>query len=253
MVAHEIKNISSEELKFLLRNTTVAGMKRFLVSFDPLFVRILKLLGKEGIVRWFADCTENDFNYFKEYIPGKGTRYLDIGCGSGDTSYYIFQKTGAITHCLDVTDKAISPEIKKLSGTVDGFSFRTYQAGDPMPFTDNSIDVASMFYVLHHCSTRTQALELLIDAKRIIKNGGYLLIIEEPIRNEDERKVKDAMDVYANALFHAGAVEKSHFYYEPDLLDQFNTAGYTDVKKIKIKEWSWLMPRNLYVLKVSKG
>lgn len=245
-----------KELRFLVAQMTLSGLLRALFMWDALPVRVLHYLGKDGINNWFADIIRKDYPYYKNFIgTNSQTRCVDVGCGSGHTALLICQETGVRMVGIDVTTRVFNPEIESLGKSLENFELMTYPVGENLPFSDSTVDVCSLFYVLHHCNSengnREQALKLLKETKRILIPGGWLLIIEEPISSEKERKMKNKMDMYANALFHNKAVGICHLYYEPELINQFCSVGFkeSEIQKIKLPDWSWLLPRTLYVLK----
>ena len=102
----------------------------------------------------------------------KGSRVLDIGCGSGWTSVFL-GKTGYVVTGLDIAPKKIAIAREKA---------RAYQVDVEFVVKDvdeldykQQFDAILMYATLHHCLHEEEALRNCYAA---LKDGGRLLLIE---------------------------------------------------------------------------
>ncbi|OGG24463.1 hypothetical protein A3A79_04745 [Candidatus Gottesmanbacteria bacterium RIFCSPLOWO2_01_FULL_43_11b] len=101
----------------------------------------------------------------------KGKKILEVGAGMGGDSIYLSKK-GAHVTVVDFTKEAlekINENAKKAKVTI-----KTVQAdARNMPFADNTFDIIFHQGLLEHFKNPK---ELLIEQKRVLKSGGYLLV-----------------------------------------------------------------------------
>ena len=91
----------------------------------------------------------------------KGSKILDLGCGSGIAAKNFQDFFGAKVLGVDIRDNRLVPIPFKL---IDGKN---------LPFEDNTFDVVLINYVLHHCQNPE---EILKEAKRVSKR---IIIFED--------------------------------------------------------------------------
>lgn len=109
------------------------------------------------------------FNRYIEFVcqsnPRKGC-LLDVGCGSGWSSY-LFSKLGYSTTGIDLNTEAFeppkSPELTLVEGSVM-----------ELPFEDVSFDVVASYQTLEHVPDPQRAL---LEMLRVLKPGGVLCIV----------------------------------------------------------------------------
>lgn len=116
---------------------------------------------------------------FKEKLGDvKNKKILDVGCGSGDLSFYLAQK-GAIVTGIDLSKNSI--EVCKDEAKLRGLNidFREMNAQIP-DFENKSFDIIVGSRVIHHLPN----LELFFkECKRILKYKGYIVFIEPLKKN----------------------------------------------------------------------
>jgi len=100
-----------------------------------------------------ADC--------KDFIA-KGSKILDLGCGSGVIGKYFQDFFQAEVIGVDIEDKRVENIPFKI---IDGVN---------LPFADNSFDTVLIAYVLHHAS---DPMSLLREAKRVTRKN--IIIYED--------------------------------------------------------------------------
>lgn len=89
---------------------------------------------------------------------------LDVGCGSGRAAF-ILEKKGYMLHAVDIVDYRVVP-LKH---------FKVYD-GKSLPFPDNSFDLVSFNFVLHHVPNAIKPV-LLKEAKRVSRK--HVLVLED--------------------------------------------------------------------------
>jgi len=98
-----------------------------------------------------------------------GNKILDIGCGTGEFAG-LFSKCD---YCgIDISDKYIKYAAKKNKG-----NFKVMDATS-LRFSDNSFDYVLIMAILHHLDDNN-VNKLLLEAKRVLKPGGKILIMED--------------------------------------------------------------------------
>ena len=123
--------------------------------------------------RDWADIQEAAFHPVYEAVlertaVGPGTRYLDVGCGSG-LAAQIAAHRGAEVSGIDAADALL--EIAR-ARTPNG----KFERGDleSLPFADKSFDVTTGFNSFQYAGNPVVALT---EARRVTKPGGYIAIV----------------------------------------------------------------------------
>ena len=111
-------------------------------------------------------------HYFKKYIPSNGI-YVDCGSGTSQTSVRIDKENRKLV-ALDMSFFALrkSDNVRQIDYKIGGNIFK-------LPFRDESIDGVWNHGVLEHF-TYDKIDEILIEFKRVLKKGGYMLLIIPP-------------------------------------------------------------------------
>lgn len=93
---------------------------------------------------------------------------VDIGGGTGKLAHYISSSCKTV-YILDESEKMLS-KVKQGKNliTIKGNALKT-------PFENNSIDTVILSDVFHHIKEQE---ELIIEVKRILKNGGKLVMMD---------------------------------------------------------------------------
>lgn len=114
------------------------------------------------------DWKEFDF-LFDKYLSLKN-RVLDLGCGNG-RFYDPFIERKADYFGTDSSSKLI--EIAQKNHHRGNFQIA---AGDSLPFASDYFDKIFSIAVLHHIPSVAFRLQFLKEAKRVLKDGGYLIL-----------------------------------------------------------------------------
>ncbi len=138
-----------------------------LITYYNKFNEDKRLTHRHGIV---------EFNTTIKYILDilkklDNPKIIDVGAGTGKYSIYLnnlgYDVTAVelVKHNL-MTLKSKNKNIKSYLGNATNLS----------KFSDNSFDMVLLFGPLYHLITTEEKLKALKEAKRIVKNGGYILI-----------------------------------------------------------------------------
>lgn len=110
---------------------------------------------------------------------------LDIGCGDGISAVF-FNKYFSTSQYqgIDVSEESIKEAEAR---NVPTATFKPYD-GFHIPFADNHFDIVFIACVLHHILPEHH-LQLLTEAKRVMKPGGRIYIFEHNPYNPVTRKI----------------------------------------------------------------
>lgn len=127
------------------------------------------------------------------FIPDEVNVHLDIGCGDGIDIVAIKRlKNVGRSICADIEDNRDT-------------NFRddemiTIEIGKPLPLEDKSVDLVTMFHVIHHSIDAEMRLR---DIGRIMTPGGVLLL-----KDHDVNTRVDASNVdFEHLVYYAGTAE----------------------------------------------
>jgi len=105
---------------------------------------------------------------FDKTNVGRGTRLLDVGCGTGMAAQ-LATKLGALVTGLDTSEA----EIVIARERVPTGDFRCGEM-EELPFADASFDVLTGFNALQFANDPLHALR---EARRVVKPGGYVAMV----------------------------------------------------------------------------
>lgn len=160
----------------------------------------------------------------------KGDKVLYIGAGTGHVPKYIEDKTGVEIVNVDLRD--IRTTDTKDAKFIEANARR-------LPFPDNSQDTICLFDMLHH--TRNQQ-EILQEARRVLKPGGKLLILEDtiPEKFKEGRNTMKSVVGKVDDLFNKQPkdVNPHNYHSVSDWELMLYNEGY-DVDAGDTKNWYW--------------
>lgn len=108
-----------------------------------------------------------------------GSHVLDIGCGDGSNVAFLKQK-GVDVYGVDFSSKLVregkrkNPQLRHL--IAEGNALR-------LDYRDNTFDIAFMIGVLHHIYSRTEQRNAVLEALRVVKKNGVVIIRESNLIN----------------------------------------------------------------------
>ena len=151
-----------------------------------------------GILQEIEDYLEN----LKERI------YMaDMGSGRGQITEAILNRfedkmRGAI--CID-PHVDLSEEVKKRNKINNAKIIRTKEDARKTELENDSVEFATTFYLLQDLDIEDK-LKVIKEMERIVKNEGYVLIVDELLR-EGSKNLEDAIKHYLLNLFDPGKYE----------------------------------------------
>lgn len=104
--------------------------------------------------------------------PPDRLAFLDVGCGIGDTDRFLEGRVGRLAG-VDVAPKMLESARARNPWA----EYRDYDAGEPIPFADESFDVCFAVCVFHHIP-RDQRARLVGEMRRVCRPGGLVAIFE---------------------------------------------------------------------------
>ena len=136
-----------------------------LINYYNKFNEDKRLNTKHGQVEYLTAI-----KYIEDYLSD-GASILDVGAGTGKYSIY-FSNLGYNVSALELVKHNLRV-IEKNSEKV-----KTYlgNAIDLSKFGDNSFDVVLLFGPMYHLISHEEKLQALSEAKRVVKNDGYIFI-----------------------------------------------------------------------------
>ncbi len=121
-------------------------------------------------------------------------KICEVGCGSGHNLSYLSEKLEATGRGIDPSKKAISyirekfPKIDSVVGS-----------GDKIKFKSNQFDLVHLGFFLYLVDPEYFP-DCISEADRILKNGGFLSILDFDVPNEYSNKYIHHADVHVHKL-----------------------------------------------------
>lgn len=127
-----------------------------------------RLLRRHGQVEFFVAN-----HYIDEVIGGReNLDIIDVGAGTGRYSVLLADKGHNVT-AVELVQKNVS-QIKMKSDKVVA---KQGTATNLKKFKDNSFDIVLLFGPTYHLISHKEKLQAINEAKRVVKSGGYILIM----------------------------------------------------------------------------
>jgi ubiquinone/menaquinone biosynthesis C-methylase UbiE len=125
------------------------------------------------------EAYDSDLPKIEEFIELNGKSLLEIGCGDGRLTALLAGKADAIT-AIDPDESSVETARKNINGV----NFLV-GSGEKLDFADGSFDIVLFSYSLHH----QDCVKALAEAKRVVRQGGQILIIDPTPDGEFTRLV----------------------------------------------------------------
>ncbi|WP_430510886.1 class I SAM-dependent methyltransferase [Gottfriedia solisilvae] len=142
------------------------------------------------------DAHPGGFDLTKEmvkFLPIKSnSSVLEVGCGSGKTAQYLYEKYKCSIDTIDINDRMLINAKKRFNKKK--IPINLFQASaEKLPFQENVYD----FIISESVTSFTNVDKSLSEYARVLKEGGYLLAIEMTTEKLlTVREQKDIQDVY---------------------------------------------------------
>lgn len=178
----------------------------------------------------FQSAADKKIQECKPFIK-KGSRILDVGCGSGVTAKLLHDFFGAEVVGADVKDNRIHQVPFKL---IDGRN---------LPFPDNYFDAVLISFVLHHAK---DPVALLKESKRV---SAELVIVYEDIPENFFSKFICLIHIFLSSKmkFYPSISNLSSFKKEAEWERIFDSLGFLVISKKNIR--SFPLKKIQFVLK----
>ncbi len=164
---------------------------------------------------------------FGKLLSGiNGGKVLDYGCGSGQFIEILVQSLGSFD---SVTGVDVDESVLLEAGTMfkgEAFSF-IKTSSLSLPFEDGSFDFVTISKALHHVENDRQTL---VEMKRVLKQGGYLLI-NEMIQDGSSASQKSYLLYHhlRSEIDQLLGVSHNTTYFRKDLFDLIYSVGLEDL------------------------
>src|SRR3989344_711768 len=115
---------------------------------------------------------------------------LDIGCGTGETAVWLsphFREVHGVDYARGMIASARKRKLPNCTFEVADSTHLNYE--------DNSFDTAVFFNVLHHVESRRTLLSMLLESRRVVRDGGLLVITELNPYNPVTRHVVNTIEI----------------------------------------------------------
>ena len=141
----------------------------------------------------------------------KGSKFLDLGCGSGIISREFEKKFDLDLTGIDIVDNRVIPIKFQLAD------------GERLPFEDNGFDAVLISFVLHHTDDPAKVIN---EARRVTRNGGRIIVFEDLYEGFFAKMICNLHGGTYGLLFehHAGK-EQYHFNTQLEWDRTFADAG----------------------------
>ena len=153
---------------------------------------------------------QNGQNSYKS----SSTKYLDIGCGNGSKtllfeSLFGFSKNNVFGTDISKWGPYAANNKKKLP-----FQFELIH-DNKLNFADNSFDFITCILTLHHIE---EMEKIILEIKRVLKNGGVFLLIEHNIYTDYDRMIVDIEHLLYSAIYD----KKTNYIENPEYMKCYN-------------------------------
>ncbi|MBR5437956.1 MAG: class I SAM-dependent methyltransferase [Clostridia bacterium] len=192
----------------------------------------------------------NDIESAQEFYPftaqqlprEKGSRILDLGCGTGLEleEYFRLNENAEITG-IDLSRGMLSELERKLKGKKLTLVCASYF---DEPFGEESFDAAVSVESLHHF-TKAEKVPLYTKLHKALKDKGYFILTDYMVMSDEEEKLH--RDTFNKLKADQGITDEEFYHYDTPLTVKHETealyeAGFSSVEVLK----NW---ENTYTIK----
>jgi ubiquinone/menaquinone biosynthesis C-methylase UbiE len=134
--------------------------------------------------------TSDEQDLFLTYLSlTRGSKLLDVACGSGGPTLRIARRTGCRVHGVDAHGQAIAEARARSEreGLTERTTFDELDASRPLPLPDASFDGLICIDAVNHLPNRQRVFS---DWARLLRPGGHLvftdpIVVTGPLTNEE--------------------------------------------------------------------
>lgn len=166
----------------------------------------------------------------KAAAPKPEEKALDVGCGPGTLAILIARKVGPEGEVVGIDASTEMIDVARKKATKQGSTARFEPAAiESLPFGNNSFDLATSTYMLHHLPEDVQARGLA-EVRRVLKPGGRFVIVDFS---------SDSHSFFGHLLSILGHAHGQSSF--PALEAKLRTAGFTAVEQLPVKRRAALL------------
>lgn len=167
-------------------------------------------------------------NFTKNIIKKTNFRYLDIGCGNGKKTILLSKIFNIpLSHTYGTDIKEWGPYQKSNQRKFD-FHYKNIKEDSLLDFPDNSFELISCFFTLHHIPNLTKMIE---EIKRVLVPNGLLLIIEHFVIDKKDALLIDLQHMLYSYLIDKKKTENYKNYIENPTFNRY----------FNVVEWDYIL------------
>ena len=169
-------------------------------------------------------------------ILPRQSQVLDVGCGNGFIAHHLSAMLGKSVVGFDLGERTAAP--------IEYFPYD----GLHFPARDQSFDAVLFCYVLHHAA---DAKAVLREARRVLRDGGLVIVYEDIPRSSWDRAV-----CWAHHMKWRDRTGACTFRQQREWRQLFASVGFETVAERTLSRWRNLahpVSRRSYVLRLDRG
>ncbi len=183
----------------------------------------------------------------------EGIIALDLGCGTGETIEYFQDRFYHVIGCDSSEGMLRYASYKKMKN----ITLKQCDA-EALPFKETSIDLITMFGLIHHIDSRNRINKIFNEVYRVLKIGGMIAVYDFNPYNPISRYIVKTcpIDVGVNL----DGYKRSKFpttFYPYELMEILRDSGLTTIKIEYLiffpKPLSFFLPLERFLSKVPLG
>ncbi len=182
-------------------------------------------------------------NDFSEIITKCETPIIDLGCGDGNTTYYLVNKGKKVIAC----DQSKYSIINTKNNVKNIYDTKCFNLLDGLPFLNNYTDLIIADLSLHYFK-EADTFEILNEIKRILKPNGYLIFRVNSIEDKNFGSNGDVETEKHLYLYNNKFLKR--FFDKDDIYHFFKDFKIESLEESTImkfnKEKNETLPKNMY-------
>jgi ubiquinone/menaquinone biosynthesis C-methylase UbiE len=197
-------------------------------------------------------------NIISRYLPPRSLKILDIGGGTGPYSFWL-SGMGHQVYLLDANRKHVHLASERNDRESSRLAFIGLGEAGHLPFSANDFDVVLLMGPLYHLDEPQQRQEALLEAKRVLKEGGLLFsaYISRFASLLDGYQSGYMIDPEFQSIVsgdlatgkHHGSADgttkyftNAYLHHPEDIEGEAASAGFRVVDLLAVESFGWLIP-----------
>ncbi|AIQ62940.1 methylase [Paenibacillus stellifer] len=211
-----------------------------------------------GVIEW-----ERSKEIISRYLPADAATIYDIGGGIGEYSRWL-AGLGHEAHLFDLSSASVAyaTDIQK-TGSLPPLASIEQADGRAINRPSDSADIVLLMGPLYHLTDRSERLDALKEALRLLKPGGMLLaasisrfsstlwglsvfgqkneVLEEPpFRSMIERELEEGQHIRPEE--YPGFIARAFFHLPEELREEVGAAGFEQPELFAVEGPLWIVP-----------